>query len=112
MARHPDLPELGSIVEAIRGRDKGTLGVVVGFAGPRLILIADGDKRKAEKPKKKNVLHVHKHTYVSTDVLDALRLEGKVTNAKLRYALRQYDEARQGLTTVATEEGGVRNGQG
>lgn len=110
MARTPDLPELGSIVEVIRGRDKGLLGVVVGFTGDRLILIADGDKRKAEKPKKKNVLHVHKHSHISSDVLEALGLEGKVSNAKLRYAVRQYDEVRHGMTNVATEEGGVRHG--
>ncbi|OFW75540.1 MAG: hypothetical protein A2201_11005 [Alicyclobacillus sp. RIFOXYA1_FULL_53_8] len=110
MARHPDLPDIGSMVEVLRGRDKGLFGIVVGFDGNRFLLIADGDKRKAERPKKKNALHVRKLPYTASDVVEALKVDGKVTNARLRYAVRQFDEMRQGMTTVATEEGGARNG--
>ncbi len=50
----------GSIVKAKAGRDKDGLFVVVRLEG-RYAYIADGRRRKVEKPKKKKLIHLQ-HT--------------------------------------------------
>ena len=49
---------LGKVVYSKNGRDKGTMFVVVGVVNERLVLLADGDLRKIENPKIKNIKHV------------------------------------------------------
>lgn len=110
MSKLPTLPELGRVVEITRGRDKGLFCVVVGQEVDRFVYVADGDKRKAERPKKKNVLHVRNTSYIAHEVLDELSTHGKVTNAKLRHAIRQYESTR--TETLETDaEGGMADGE-
>ncbi|GFR35247.1 KOW domain-containing RNA-binding protein [Thermobrachium celere] len=44
---------LGQIVHSRAGRDKGRYFIVVGLIDENYVLIADGDLRKIESPKKK-----------------------------------------------------------
>jgi len=80
---------LGEIVESMTGRDKGKYSVILGFDGDRLIL-ADGDRRKYDKPKRKNARHIRYTGFVAQEVLKAIEETGRVTNAKLRYVLQNY----------------------
>lgn len=81
---------IGEIVQIIKGRENGKYGVVLGFENDRFLLIADGDKRKFDKPKKKNVRHVKSTGYVSNEASSALVETGKVTNAKMRYVIQDF----------------------
>lgn len=54
------------------------------------MLIADGDKRKFDRPKKKNIQHLYIHNYISPEVQNSLTETGRVTNGKLRYALTKF----------------------
>lgn len=110
MSTLPTLPELGRVVEIMRGRDRGLTCIVVGQEADRFVFLADGDKRRAEKPKKKNVLHVRNTAHIAHEVLDELREQGKVSNAKLRYAVRVYLSVRE-ETGKALAEGGVADGE-
>jgi large subunit ribosomal protein L14e len=103
------LPDVGRVVEVVQGRDNGLYAVVIGHADKRFVLIADGQMRRAENPKKKNVLHVRGTSYVALEVVEALRTKGKITNALLKHALRLFQEA---LPSVSKreKEGGVPNG--
>lgn len=83
-------PRLGQIVRVLRGREAGTYAIIVGVEEPRFVLLADGDKRKFDRPKKKNIRHIQPTHYIAQEVADALAETGRVTNAKLRYALNQY----------------------
>ncbi len=103
------LPEVGRVVEVVQGRDTGLYAVVIGHADNRFVLIADGRLRRAESPKRKNVLHVRGTSYVALDVVEALRTKGKITNAELKHALRLFLEA-QRSASVREKEGGVPNG--
>ena len=49
--------QLCDIVRATAGRDTGRLFLVVGFCGNRALL-ADGKRRKREKPKLKGLRHI------------------------------------------------------
>jgi large subunit ribosomal protein L14e len=110
MSKLPTLPEIGRIVEITRGRDRGLFCVVVGHEADRFVYVADGDKRKAERPKKKNVLHIRTTPHIAQVVLDEIAAHGKVTNAKLRHAIRQFESECRG-TEEALAEGGVQNGE-
>jgi large subunit ribosomal protein L14e len=114
MSRHPTVPEIGRIVEVIRGRDKGLYAVVIGHEGDRFVYIADGDKRKVDRPKKKNALHVKRTGEIAQEIVEALAKDGKVTNARLRYVIRQYQQQLQQRTQTPDEdaEGGMEHGQG
>lgn len=49
---------VGRVVRSKAGRDKGRLFLVVGVLDDAHLLIADGDLRKLEKPKKKKLRHL------------------------------------------------------
>jgi len=83
----------GQVVRVLRGRDRGKYAIVVKVIDERYVLIADGDKRKFDRPKKKNVLHLQILNDVRPEVAASLRETGKVTNAKLRHALLPYRES-------------------
>lgn len=106
-----NLPEIGRVVEVVQGRDCGLFAVVIGRLADRYVLIADGNTRRIEKPKKKNVAHVRMTSYVATDIVALLDSEGKVSNANLRYALRVFGQT-QSLSGKGREEGGIPDGQG
>ncbi len=88
-------PQLGQIVKVLRGREQGKYAVIVGIIDERFVLIADGDKRKFDQPKKKNRLHLQLLNVVSSEVADSLSETGRVTNGKLRFALNKFLERMQ-----------------
>lgn len=90
-----DHPRLGQIVQILKGRDSGKFGIIIQIVDDRFVLIADGDKRKFDQPKKKNLLHLKLLEAVSSEVVDSLTETGRVTNGKLRYALSKFVEEQQ-----------------
>lgn len=83
-------PVLGQLVKVIQGRDEGSYAVIIGIEEPRFVIIADGDKRKFDQPKRKNILHVELQQAISHEVVDSLKESGRVTNSKLRYVIQNY----------------------
>jgi len=81
----------GDLVRSRRGRDEGELAVVIGLVDDKFALVADGDKRRFDRPKRKNLLHLERIGSRSEEVANSLRDTGRVTNAKLRYAIGQID---------------------
>jgi large subunit ribosomal protein L14e len=77
----------GDIARSRRGKDEGQLCVVLSLEGERSALVADGDKRRFDRPKRKNVLHLEPLGIHNEEVANSLRETGRVTNAKLRYAI-------------------------
>ncbi len=88
-------PKLGQIVQILRGRDYGKYAVIIKIENDRMVLIADGDKRKFDQPKKKNLNHLQLLHEVSSEVVNSLMESGRVTNGKLRFALNRFIENRQ-----------------
>lgn len=109
MSKLPTLPEIGRLVEVTRGRDRGSVGVVIRQEADRFVYVADGAKHPIDKPKKKNVLHVRSTRVLSMEVIEDVESRGQVTDAKLRYVINQYlaGRARAG----ADNEGGYANGE-
>jgi large subunit ribosomal protein L14e len=82
--------QLGQIVLITQGRDAGQYAIIVRLLDDRFVFLADGDKKKFDRPKKKNLLHLKLIDYVSPEVQSSLLETGRVTNGKLRYALTKF----------------------
>jgi large subunit ribosomal protein L14e len=86
------VPQIGQIVRVLRGRDADKLAIVIALETDRFVRIADGDKRKFDSSKKKNILHLEYFDYVSSEVQDSVIQTGRVTNGKLRFAINKFKE--------------------
>ncbi|GAE26059.1 C-125 initiation factor IF-I [Halalkalibacter wakoensis JCM 9140] len=85
-------PEIGQIVIITKGRDQGQLGIIVEIIDDRFVKVADGDKRKVDRMKKKNINHLDLIDYIADEVKSSFIETGRVTNGKLRYALTNFLE--------------------
>ncbi|WP_256762360.1 KOW domain-containing RNA-binding protein [Cohnella sp. WQ 127256] len=111
--------EPGDIVRSRRGRDEGQLCIIVAPVEERFALVADGDKRRFDRPKRKNVLHLEPIGIRSDEVANSIRDTGRVTNAKLRYAIGQIEQQlvtsdeqeHSSATSIAQEMHAVEKGE-
>ena len=83
-------PLPGQIVRILKGRDAGNYCVIVRVVDGRFVEVADGDKRKFDRAKRKNLNHLELQHYVSAEVKNSIDETGKVTNGKLRYAIAKF----------------------
>lgn len=83
-------PRVGQIAKVLSGSDQGKYAVIIGIVDQRFVLIADGNKRKFDHPKKKNLLHLQLMEDASEEVASSLKETGRVTNGKLRFELNRY----------------------
>ena len=82
--------EKGRVVRSKAGRDEGKYFVVIALDGDEFALVADGQRRGIEKPKRKRL----KHLFVTEETISGLqsRLEAgeAVENHELRKWLAAY----------------------
>ncbi|MBH0231795.1 KOW domain-containing RNA-binding protein [Halobacillus yeomjeoni] len=83
-------PRIGQVVRIVQGREAGQYAVVIGVLDGRFVLLADGEKRKYDRPKKKNMQHIELMDFISPEVQNSLLETGRVTNGKLRFAVSKY----------------------
>lgn len=83
-------PQVGQLVEILKGKDAGEIAVVISVVDSRFVYIADGDKRRFDGPKKKSLLHLKPLPHISSEVVNSLEEHGRVTNGKLRFAVLDY----------------------
>jgi large subunit ribosomal protein L14e len=83
-------PRIGQLVRILRGRDTNQYGVIVGILDERFVLVADGDKRKFDRAKRKNLNHLELTEQISFEVERSIEETGRVTNGKLRYAVSKF----------------------
>lgn len=84
------IPQIGQIVKINKGRDAGGFACIIKIEDSRFVYIADGDKRKVDRSKKKNVNHLQLFDFISPEVKNSIEQTGRVTNAKLRFAISTY----------------------
>lgn len=96
------LPQPGQIVKILRGKDQGQYAVIIRVEDTRFVWIADGDKRRFDQPKKKNVQHLQLQHKISGEVSRSLTESSRVTNAKLRHAVKKFIDS---LQSEADEKG-------
>jgi large subunit ribosomal protein L14e len=83
-------PKIGQLVKNLKGRESDQYSVIIGVIDERFVLIADGEKRKYDSPKKKNINHLELFNYISPEVENSIKETGRVTNGKLRFAVTKF----------------------
>lgn len=84
------VPRIGQVVRIMQGREAGQYAVVLNLVDDRFVLLADGEKRKYDRPKRKNLHHIEIMDYISPEVQNSLLETGRVTNGKLRFAIAKF----------------------
>lgn len=87
-------PRIGQFVQILQGRDQGKIALIIAVLDERFVLIAEGNKRRFDKPKKKNVKHLALYDEISEEVVSSMLQNGRVTNKMLRFACNQFIENR------------------
>ncbi|MFD2627703.1 KOW motif-containing protein [Oceanobacillus kapialis] len=90
MNEDDSIPLIGQVVRIMQGREAGQYAVVIKILEDRYVLLADGEKRKYDRPKKKNLHHIEVMDYISPEVQKSLLETGRVTNGKLRFAIAKF----------------------
>ena len=84
--------QIGLLVRSNRGRDSGRDYLVVGVENETIVRVADGEGRRVEIPKRKNIRHLRSCHVIAGEVYDKA-LDGKrVTNADVRKELKSLVE--------------------
>lgn len=80
---------IGQVVRSKKGRDQNRLFLVIGKVDKDHVLVADGDLRKIEKPKKKKVKHLAKHQVISHEVKESIMNKVQINDALIRRELER-----------------------
>lgn len=79
---------LGQIVHSRAGRDKGRYFIVVGLIDDNYVLVADGDLRKIQSPKKKKIKHLVFHDKYAENIVELLKNNQRITDSDLKKTLQ------------------------
>jgi ribosomal protein L14E/L6E/L27E len=99
-----DPRELGRVVQSTQGHDRGRWFLVVGLVDERFVLIADGETRKLEKPKKKQVKHLLTVPAIAEDTLKQIRDGSQNADSAIRKALKTLVPKMQNGSTGAARK--------
>ncbi|MFZ7104433.1 MAG: RNA-binding protein [Peptococcaceae bacterium] len=78
----------GQLVKSRAGRDKDVFYLVYNWDA-EFVYVVDGEKRRIQNPKKKNIRHLWYTDRVAGELTDKLDNGLKVTNADIREALEK-----------------------
>ena len=87
----PDI-ELGRIVRAHAGRDKGKYFVIVGIVDDNFVLIADGETRRLANPKLKKIKHLEPMPQFLEVIAEKIRSDQKIYDSELIKAITNSAE--------------------
>ena len=79
---------VGRIVISKAGRDKGKPFVIIEVINDRFVLLADGDLRKVDNPKIKNIKHLQITNRGLPEVVETIERGEVLENHRLRKLLR------------------------
>jgi ribosomal protein L14E/L6E/L27E len=85
-------PRVGQLVKILRGKDTDQFSVIVEIIDERFVRIADGNQRKYDRAKKKNIIHLELLDFISPEITRSMSEAGRVTNGKLRFAIAKFLE--------------------
>jgi len=100
--------EMGRVVVSRQGHDRGRRFLVVGLIDERFVLIADGDTRKLDHPKKKQLKHLYAEPQIAQDALAAIARKRQTVNSDIRKALQAVSPTQpkpsQGADRITNKE--------
>lgn len=88
--------QVGRLVSSTKGRDKGRFYLVVDIEGETRVRVADGEGRKVDNPKRKNVRHLKFYDVIAEELANKARSEKRITSADVRKELKSLIELYSG----------------
>lgn len=88
----------GQIVKSKAGHDKGNVFFVVAILDDDHVLIADGDRRKSDNPKKKKIRHLQPYNTINPVIADKLERGIRIENIELQRELEKSGAIALALT--------------
>lgn len=85
-----DVVQIGHLVCSAKGRDKGRFYLVVGCDDPARICLADGERRKVENPKYKNIKHLDIREAIAGEIKIKAANGRRINNADIRKELKSF----------------------
>lgn len=79
----------GQLVASCAGRDQGRYFVVIDVVNDSTVRVADGDTRRIEKSKAKNIKHLISYNKSVESIAEKLRSGQRITNEQIRLALKE-----------------------
>lgn len=83
--------QLGQYVRSKAGRDKNHIFIVLEVIDHEYVLVADGDVRRIESPKKKKIKHLYEYKQISDVVREKKTDDKKLTNLMIRKEIEKFD---------------------
>lgn len=102
--------EIGLLVRSTQGRDRGRYYLVVGVESEIKVRVADGELRKVESPKRKNIRHLKSCDVIAGEVHDKALDAKRVTNADVRKELKSLVEKLESENLPIKEVGLISDG--
>lgn len=100
---------VGRLVVSKAGRDKGKPFVIIKVINDRFVLLADGELRKTDNPKMKNVKHLQMSNKGLPEITEILGRGEVLENHRLRKLVRslwsQYQEENREGGSLCDERG-------
>ncbi len=87
---------IGKVAYSKAGRDEGKMFVVINIVKNNFAILADGDLRKIENPKLKNLKHVNITNSVAEEVQACLSKGELPDNHVIRKNLKRLQEVQEG----------------
>jgi large subunit ribosomal protein L14e len=84
----------GQIVYSIAGRDKDRIFIIKKVLDENYVLIADGDLRKIDDPKKKKLKHLKITDTIIEDIGQKVDGKHKVADSDVRRAIELYEDSK------------------
>lgn len=85
--------QAGQLVRSTAGRDRNRYFLIFDVLNQSFVRVVDGDLRRVEAPKKKNVLHLLACPQVAEELALKLSEGRRVTNEEVRKALEKLGAA-------------------
>lgn len=82
--------KLGDLVISTAGRDKGKFYLVVKIDNKDYIQVSDGDKKRIESPKRKNIKHVRQVGYHFKEISIWLSEGKRIRNEDIKMVIKDY----------------------
>ena len=95
--------KVGQVVRSKAGRDKGRFFIVVSVEGDRVYL-ADGDLRRVEAPKKKNIKHIQVTGHVVEKIAEKIEKGQNLSNKEFRRELQSLGYLGDGMLEKGKKE--------
>ncbi|MDD3314117.1 MAG: KOW domain-containing RNA-binding protein [Syntrophaceticus sp.] len=88
-----DRIELGQLVCSKQGRDRGKYYLVIEMINDNFVYLVDGEKRRMDNPKQKNIKHLMVYPAVACDIVQKWEAGKNPGNNEVCRVITQFKQA-------------------